>query len=60
MKEKNNKGKVDLKYNLEIEREDKKDIAKKGYDFVPRDHHWTNTTEQKIKVEEIEEKTKNK
>lgn len=58
MDKKNNKETVDLKYNLEIEREDKKDVAKRGYDFVPRYHHWTNMTEQKIKVEEIEDKTK--
>lgn len=58
MSEKNSKDTVDLKYNLEIEREDKKDVAKRGYDFVPRYHHWTNITEQKIKVNEIEDKTK--
>lgn len=58
MKEKKDKNNVDLKYNLELEREDKKDVAKRGYDFVPRYHHWTNMTEQKIKVEEIEDKTK--
>lgn len=53
-----NKNKVDLQYNLGIEREDSKNIKKKGYDFVPRFNHWLSMDEQKIKVEEIEKKTK--
>lgn len=52
------KGKVSLEYNLELERQNEQDIKKKGYDFVPRQYHWTSIEEQKIKVEEIEEKTK--
>ena len=44
--------------NLEIERKDKKYMKKAGYDFVPRLDHWTNIDEQKIKVREIENKTK--
>lgn len=52
------KDKVSLKYNLELERKDAKNTKKKGYDFVPRSNHWTSIDEQKIKVREIEEKTK--
>ena len=55
---KNNKNKVDIMDNLEIERKDKKYMKKAGYDFVPRLDHWTNIDEQKIKVREIENKTK--
>lgn len=61
MCEKNKKkleGKVDLKYNLEIDELDKEKENNEGYDFIPKDYHWTNSSEQKIKVEEIEEKTK--
>ena len=50
--------KVDMSYNLELERKDKKNINKKGYDFVARSAHLTGIDEQKIKVREIEEKTK--
>ena len=55
---KENKGKVSLEYNLEIEEKDEKAIEKYGYDFVPRSNHWLSVDEQKIKVDEIEEKTK--
>lgn len=55
---KDNKDKIDIGYNLEIERKDKKDLKGSGYDFVPRLDHWTNIDEQKIKVKEIEDKTK--
>lgn len=55
---KESKDKIDLKYNLEIERKDSKELKKQGYDFVPRIDHWTSSDEQKIKVEEIEKKTK--
>lgn len=51
------KDKISLEYNLDIEREDAKNIRKKGYDFVPRFNHWVSIDEQKIKVEEIEKKT---
>ena len=57
-KKNNNKDKVDLGANLEIERIDKKYLKNSGYDFVPRIDHWTNIDEQKIKVKEIEQKTK--
>lgn len=53
------KNKVSLEYNLELERKDEHNTKKKGYDFVPRANHWTSIDEQKIKVREIEEKTKN-
>lgn len=52
------KDKVSLKYNLELERKDSKTIDEKGYDFVPRSVHALNLDEQKIKVREIEDKTK--
>ena len=52
------KDKVDLSYNLELERKDKNNIDKKGYDFIPRSTHLTGIDEQKIKVREIEDKTK--
>ncbi len=52
------KNKVDLGYNLELERGDLKDLKKKDYDFIPRFNHLVSLDEQKIKVEEIENKTK--
>lgn len=52
-------GTVDLGYNLKLERKDKEDSSKNTYDFVPRDYHWTSIEEQKLKVAELEEKTKN-
>lgn len=52
------KNKVELDYDLDIERQDAKTMKKKGYDFVPRFNHWLSIDEQKIKVEEIEKKTK--
>ena len=52
------KEKVDIASNLELERKEKNDMEKQGYDFVPRIDHWTSIDEQKIKVEEIEKKTK--
>lgn len=52
------KNKVDLSYNLELERKDSKNVCKKEYDFIPRSNHLTGIDEQKIKVREIEEKTK--
>ena len=52
------KNKVDLSYNLELERKDSKDVDKKEYDFIARSAHLTGINEQKIKVKEIEEKTK--
>ena len=57
-RKKKGKSKVSLAYNLELERQNEHDIKKKGYDFVPRQYHWTSIEEQKLKVEEIEEKTK--
>ena len=48
-----------LSNDLTLERKDKKILKNSGYDFVPRFDHWTNTDEQKLKVKEIEEKTKN-
>ena len=54
----NKKDKVSLKYNLELERKDEHNIKKKGYDFIPRFNHLTSIDEQKIKVKEIEDKTK--
>lgn len=57
-KNNDNKNKVDIMNNLEIERKDKKYMKNAGYDFVPRLDHWTNIDEQKIKVREIENKTK--
>ena len=53
-----NKNKVNLANDLEIERIDKKYLKNSGYDFVPRLDHWTNIDEQKLKVKEIEAKTK--
>lgn len=58
MKKDDNKNKVNIGYNLEIERKDEKDLKDAQYDFVPRLDHWTNIDEQKIKVKEIENKTK--
>lgn len=53
-----NKNKVNLANDLETERIDKKYLKNSGYDFVPRLDHWTNIDEQKLKVKEIEDKTK--
>ena len=58
MKKIYNKDKVDLGDDLEIAKIDKKYLKNSGYDFVPRLDHWTNIDEQKIKVKEIEDKTK--
>lgn len=58
MKVNDDKDKVDIGYNLDIERKDKKYLKNSGYDFVPRLDHWTSIDEQKIKVKEIENKTK--
>lgn len=61
MKKKNinkDKEKVSLAYNLKIDELDKRNEKNEGYDFVPKDYHWTNSSEQKVKVEEIEDKTK--
>lgn len=60
MKDKKDKknDKVSLAYNLKIDELDKRKESNEGYDFVPKDHHWTNSSEQKVKVEEIEDKTK--
>lgn len=55
---KKDKKKVSLAYNLKINELDRKKECNEGYDFVPKDYHWTNLSEQKIKVEEIEDKTK--
>lgn len=55
---KKNKNKVSLTYNLKIEELDKKNENNEGFDFIPKDYHWTNSSEQKIKVKEIEDKTK--
>lgn len=54
-----NKDCTNLSNDLTLERKDKKILENSGYDFVPRFDHWTNTDEQKLKVKEIEEKTKN-
>lgn len=53
-----NKNKVSLAYNLKIDELDKKRENNEGFDFVPKDYHWTNISEQKVKVNEIEDKTK--
>lgn len=55
---KGNKNKVSLAYNLKIDELDRKRENNEGFDFIPKDYHWTNSSEQKIKVEEIEDKTK--
>lgn len=55
---KENKNKVSLAYNLKVDELDKKRENNEGFDFIPKDYHWTNSSEQKIKVEEIEDKTK--
>ena len=59
LKKKKNKDCTNLSNDLTLERKDKKILKNSGYDFVPRFDHWTNTDEQKLKVKEIEEKTKN-
>jgi len=58
MRDNSKKDKVDLSQNLNLERIDTKKAKKQGYDFVPRFNHWMSIDEQKIKVEEIEKKTK--
>lgn len=59
LNKKKNQDCINLSDDLTLERKDKKILKNSGYDFVPRFDHWTNTDEQKIKVKEIEEKTKN-
>lgn len=59
LNKKKNQDCTNLSNDLILERKDKKILRNSGYDFVPRFDHWTNTDEQKLKVKEIEEKTKN-
>lgn len=59
LNKKKNQDCTNLSNDLTLERKDKKILKNSGYDFVPRFEHWTNTDEQKLKVKEIEEKTKN-
>lgn len=59
LNKKKNQDCTNLSNDLTLERKDKKILRNFGYDFVPRFDHWTNTDEQKLKVKEIEEKTKN-
>ena len=59
LNKKKNQDCINLSNDLILERKDKKILRNSGYDFVPRFDHWTNTDEQKLKVKEIEEKTKN-
>lgn len=58
MKKDKNKGKVNICDNIQIEREEDNYNKYKNNDFIPNDYHWTNIDEQKIKVKEIENKTK--
>ena len=58
LNKKKNQDCTNLSNDLTLERKDKKILRNSGYDFVPRFDHWTNTDEQKLKVKEIEEKTK--
>ena len=53
-----NSDKVDLGYNLELERKNQEVLSKKEYDFIPRFNHLLSSEEQKLKVNEIENKTK--
>ncbi len=59
LNKKKNQDCTNLSNDLTLERKDKKILRNSGYDFVPRFDHWTNTDEQKLKVKEIEDKTKN-
>ena len=59
LNKKKNQDCTNLSNDLTLERKDKKILKNSGYDFVPRFDHWTNTDEQKLKVKEIEDKTKN-
>ena len=59
LNKKKNQDCTNLSIDLTLERKDKKILRNSGYDFVPRFDHWTNTDEQKLKVKEIEEMTKN-
>lgn len=59
LNKKKNQDCTNLSNDLTLERKDKKILRNSGYDFVPRFDHWTNTDEQKLKVKEIEEMTKN-
>lgn len=52
------KDKISLEYSLKINDSDIEENLEYGYDFVPKDFHATNISEQKIKVKEIEDKTK--
>ena len=57
-RKKKDSGKVNLKYNLELERKNNSNPSINTYDFVVREYEWTNIDEQKIKTREIEETTK--
>lgn len=58
MKNKNNK--VNLADEVFLERKEKNEVGKEGYNFVGSIDHWTSSDEQKMKVSEIENKTNNK
>lgn len=57
MKKRNNK-KVNLDLYPKLEKIDTNDDSKNGYNFVGSLNNWTSIEEQKLKVREIEEKTK--
>lgn len=54
------KNKTDMSSTLKIENLDKEQIDSGRTNFVPNLNGWTNILEQKVKVEEIENITKDK
>lgn len=49
---------MNLVDEIELEKKDKNDLSKKGYNFVGSVDHWTSIEQQKLKVDEIEKITK--
>lgn len=45
---------MNLVDEIELEKKDKNDLSKKGYNFVGSVDHWTSIEQQKLKVDEIE------
>lgn len=49
-----------IEYELDMERKDAQNLSIDGYDFIYRLNNLVSLDEQKIKVEELENITKNK
>ena len=53
----NKKNKADILEREMLGRNQKEDKSRKGFNFVGSEYKWTDITEQKMRVKEIEKKT---